>query len=63
MLALSPVNIFSENFEVVYQSDQTGLSIIEQMYTARGSQGLAILELNAVELLVKADDLYDLFLM
>ena len=29
MQALSPVDIFSENIEAFYQSDKTGLSIIE----------------------------------
>ena len=36
---MQPASVFEETFQVDYKDPTTGLSLIEQLYTARGSQG------------------------
>ena len=39
VVGLQPAEVFEDTFTPKYRDRDTGLTLIEQLYTARGSQG------------------------
>ena len=49
VIGFSPGQIFEEIFDVKYRDKQSGLSVVEQLYTAHGSQGVGTYYTTAQE--------------
>jgi hypothetical protein len=47
----------SDSLDIKWQNDESGLNLVEQLYTARGSQGQAISDWLEAKVMVDPSDI------